>query len=497
MGRTLFFSLIGTFVGLALPLAALAEPPASEAPAEAPPAAESQPAPEEPAPAEPPKADETPKTDEAPPAEPQPEPGPAPDQSEEKPAEPSPDVPKSDVPKSDAPKSDEEKQDKPKAEGDKPESKADKSKGEEQESGKPEQSQKEKSKEESAKGETEKKGDSNDEQKPAEPQPRRVEWDDKVSAVIEKPSPQSLDDLRIIQKQLQRVVEAATPATVSVRVGNAFGSGVIVSADGLVLTAGHVVGQPNTDVTFIFPDGKTAKGKTLGMNQQIDSGMMKITDPGPWPFVPVAKSGDIKGGQWVVAIGQPGGFDGERTPPVRLGRVLFANGDVINTDCTLVGGDSGGPLFNMQGEVVGIHSRIGRRITNNFHVPISTYHETWDRLAAAESWGNRLGGSEPVRTWPMLGIAGKRGAERCEVTQVYPDRPAAVAGLKVGDVITSFAGKPVNSFEELGKLLADQKPLSQVEVELKRGDETLKLNVRLGITNRRIPGSYNDQTKPS
>jgi serine protease Do len=327
-----------------------------------------------------------------------------------------------------------------------------------------------------------------------EPQPRRVEWDDEVAKVLAKPSPENVEDLKVIQRQLQRVVAAATPATVSVRVGNAFGSAVIVSPDGLALTAGHVVGQPNADVTFIFPDGKTAKGKTLGMNQQIDSGMMKITDPGPWPFVEVAKAGEIEGGQWVVAIGQPGGFDGERTPPVRLGRVLFANGEVINTDCTLVGGDSGGPLFNMKGQVVGIHSRIGRRITNNFHVPISTYHQTWDRLAAAESWGSRLGGAEPVRSWPMLGIAGKRGSDRCELTQVHPSRPAAIAGLKVGDVITSFAGKPVTSIEQLGKLVAEQKPLATVDVEVKRGDEELKLKVRLGMTNRRIPGSYGENS---
>lgn len=340
----------------------------------------------------------------------------------------------------------------------------------------------------------EKNADKSETKEPAKPEPRRVEWDDEVAKVFAKPAPENLNDLKIIQRQTQRVVQAATPATVAVRVGNAFGSAVIVSPDGLVLTAGHVVGQPNADVTFIFPDGKTAKGKTLGMNQQIDSGMMKITDPGPWPYVEIAKAGEIEGGQWVVAIGQPGGFDGERTPPVRLGRVLFANADVINTDCTLVGGDSGGPLFNMKGQVVGIHSRIGRRITNNYHVPISTYHQTWDRLAAAESWGSRLGGSEPVRSWPFLGIAGKRGADRCELTQVYPSRPAAIAGLKVGDVITRFDGKPVTSFEELGRLIAEQKPLSTVEVELKRGDEDLKLKVRLGITNRRIPGSFGENS---
>ncbi len=223
----------------------------------------------------------------------------------------------------------------------------------------------------------------------SQPERPQVAWDEKIAEVLGKRYPQNLEDLKLIQTQTKRVIDYAMPAVVAVQVGGAFGTAVIVSPDGFALTAGHVVGRPGQPVTFIFADGKTARGKTLGMYREIDSGMMQITDPGPWPYVDMAKSEGLETGEWVVAIGQPGGFDRDRTPPVRLGRVLFANQDVISTDCTLVGGDSGGPLFNMHGQVVGIHSRIGRRITDNFHVPISTYHTTWDRLAAGELWALR------------------------------------------------------------------------------------------------------------
>src|ERR1700758_5501580 len=111
----------------------------------------------------------------------------------------------------------------------------------------------------------------------------------------------------------------------------------------------------------------------------------------------MGKSTSLTKGQWVVSIGHPGGFRPNRTPVVRLGRVLEANANLIQTDCTLVGGDSGGPLFDMDGKVIGIHSRIGPAITANLHVPVNTYRDTWDDLANGET----LGG--PVR--PRTGQA--------------------------------------------------------------------------------------------
>src|SRR4051812_13602011 len=98
-------------------------------------------------------------------------------------------------------------------------------------------------------------------------------------------SPATVAQLRAMQTRVHQVVKKVTPATVGILIGAASGSGVIVSPDGFVLTAGHVSGDANKDCTLIMPDGKRVKGKTLGANKQIDSGMIKIAEPGPWPYV--------------------------------------------------------------------------------------------------------------------------------------------------------------------------------------------------------------------
>jgi S1-C subfamily serine protease len=222
----------------------------------------------------------------------------------------------------------------------------------------------------------------------------------KLPPVLEKPgAAETVDDLKAIEAHVQLLLERITPAVVGLRVGPGQGSGVIISKDGYVLTAGHVSGKPNQNATIILPNGKTLKGKTLGQNTGIDSGLIKITDEGEYPFLDMGKSSALKVGQWVVAIGHPGGFRPNRTPVVRVGRILMNHPLVLRTDCTLVGGDSGGPLFDMTGKVVGIHSRIGgQAITENMHVPVDTFQQTWDRLAKAESWGGPLGAQALVAT---------------------------------------------------------------------------------------------------
>jgi serine protease Do len=209
--------------------------------------------------------------------------------------------------------------------------------------------------------------------------------------VFSRPQPESIDDLKAIEKQVETILPKITPAVVGVSFGAKQGSGVIVSKDGKVLTAGHVSGAPGGQAQVIFPDGKRVKAKALGQNKGIDSGMLQITEPGEYPYVDLGKSSGLKWGQWVLALGHPGGFKANRTPVVRVGRVLFASDYFIRTDCTLVGGDSGGPLFDMNGRVIGIHSRIGGTISENMHVPVDTFRQTWERLAKGESWGVNLG----------------------------------------------------------------------------------------------------------
>jgi serine protease Do len=155
---------------------------------------------------------------------------------------------------------------------------------------------------------------------------------------------------------------------------------VIISGDGLVLTAGHVCGAPGRKVRFTFPSGKTAQGKTLGADMDADTGLMRITDTGPWPHVPIGDLDQADLGDWVLALGHPGGFDLKRSLVVRLGRIIRVTSEALQTDCTISPGDSGGPLFDMHGRVIGIHSYIRGSVTENYHVPVTDYLETWPRL---------------------------------------------------------------------------------------------------------------------
>jgi len=296
----------------------------------------------------------------------------------------------------------------------------------------------------------------------------------KLPAALEKPAPENIEDLKAIQQQVKKVLEKVIPCTVGVRIGGAQGSGVIVSKDGYVLTAGHVSGPPNRDVVLVLHDGKTVKGKTLGLNRGIDSGMIKISEEREWPFIDMGKSAELKPGQWVVSCGHPGGYKSGRPPVVRLGRVLNNGKTSITSDCTLVGGDSGGPLFDMQGRVVGIHSRIGMTITSNVHVPVDTYRDTWEQLVKGEELG------VPNPNAPYLGVTGDPDAKNCTLSDVREGSPAEKAGLKANDIITMFDGQKIEKFDDLGPLIRKKKAGDEVTVDVLRGEEKLTLKVTLG-----------------
>jgi serine protease Do len=243
-------------------------------------------------------------------------------------------------------------------------------------------------------------------------------------------APKDVAGFQALESQIKAVVAKALPSMVGIHISGSSGSGVIVSEDGLVMTAGHVVGKPGQDVTFFFSDGKTAKGKTLGMYASADAGMMKITDPGKWPFVEKGQSAALKPGTWCVAIGHPLGYQPGRPPVVRLGRVLHAGDGVIQTDCPLVGGDSGGPLLSLEGKVIGINSRIGGPTDVNLHVPVDIFNANWDRLLKGEAWHAVLPGREgPDVKTPFRQVVA--AASQCAV-RVKCDGQDAALGTIVG-----------------------------------------------------------------
>ena len=290
-----------------------------------------------------------------------------------------------------------------------------------------------------------------------------------------------VDELLARQKKVQRVVSKVMPAVVGIARGNGAGSGVIVSKDGYVLTAAHVIGQPDQQITIIMNDGRRVKAKSLGMNRGRDAGLVKIVEEGTWPHVEMGKSSEIEIGQWCVAMGHPGGFQRGRTPPVRIGKVLRKSRSFFGliTDATLVGGDSGGPLFDLDGRVIGIHSSIGGSVAENRHVPVDAYHQDWDRMVKGDAWG-RLGQTPVNANGGFLGIGLEDADGGVGVSEVRADTAAAKAGIQVGDIVMKFDGKDVGAPIELMQLVGDKKPGDKVRMEIRRGEETLKLEVELG-----------------
>jgi len=303
----------------------------------------------------------------------------------------------------------------------------------------------------------------------------------KLPAVFNKKAPESARDLEELQEHVKKVIKKVTPAVVGIRIGNAAGSGVIIDAEGHVLTAGHVSGKPGQKCKVILPDGTMLDARSLGQNTGIDSGMIKITSKGKHPYVDMGDSAKVKPSEWVLSIGHPGGFKRGRTPVVRLGRVSAVTSRLIRTDCTLVGGDSGGPLFDMQGRVIGIHSRIGFLITENVHVPVNTYRETWDRLAKGESWRDGLFGMFGRRATPppYLGVRFARETSDLKIIQVHKDTPADKAGIKGGDIILSVDGTTLKDRAGLLAIMEKKKVGDEVVIAVQRDEEEIRVKLKL------------------
>jgi len=311
---------------------------------------------------------------------------------------------------------------------------------------------------------------------PAKPVPGKPK---SLSSAISRVGSLLTGDLKSIERQVTNLVGRVSAAVVSVRIGDAMGSAVVISENGLVLCAAHVCGEPDLDVKFLFPDGRTAQGKTLGANHGIDSGLMKITDPGPWPHVEVGELTNARLGNWVLALGHPGGFDPRRPVVARLGRIIRLEPGFLQTDCTLISGDSGGPLFDMQGRVIGIHSRISTSTDANFHVPITTYFATWDRLANGENWGPR------PPTGNYVGALGFSETNGYRLIRIEEDSPAAKAGLQVGDLITKVDRFVITDGDRYVQGLAAMKPGKESIFHIKRGKEELTVQVTATGNGRR------------
>ena len=293
----------------------------------------------------------------------------------------------------------------------------------------------------------------------------------------------SIEELKERERKVKKVVSELMPTVVAV-VGNdqpATGSGVIINEDGLIMTAGHVTEAAGKELTIIFPDGRSVKGESLGANRTRDAGLARITEEGKWPFAKIGDSKKAKLGEWLIAMGHPGGYDLNRSPPIRLGRLISSGSmGMLRTDCTLVGGDSGGPLFNLEGEVIGIHSSIGGSLAENRHVPSSVFKAGWDRMLAGEIWGSlgmMAAGVNPDR--PMLGVRMNDSNGQVTVDKVFPNSPAKRAGIEDGDVILKIDGIAAEQMSDVVDQVSSSSAGDILEVQIMRDDKDQSFKVKL------------------
>lgn len=206
------------------------------------------------------------------------------------------------------------------------------------------------------------------------PVPRSMAQSFSDSTGILNTTPQSVEDLQRIERRLQEVLPKVLPALVCIEVNNGSGSGILVSEKGLVFSAAHVVSKEGTVLKIILPDGTRLAGKTTAEDSRTDAGIAEIATRLNKDLPRVEKADTLpRIGDWVFALGHGGGLDRKRGPMVRLGRVVSLKNDAVQTDCKLIRGDSGGPLFNLNGELIGIHSRVGSGLEDNLHVPMKEF----------------------------------------------------------------------------------------------------------------------------
>ncbi len=262
------------------------------------------------------------------------------------------------------------------------------------------------------------------------------------------------------------------------------GSGFIISSDGNIITNNHVIADAD-EVTVKLSDGRSFDGKVIGKDDRTDIALVKIDTKG-LPTVPLGSSKDLRVGDWVVAIGNPFGLDHTVTAGIvsAKGRVIGAGpyDDFIQTDASINPGNSGGPLFNLDGEVVGMNtavSSVGQGI--GFAVPIDMVKDIVDALQSDGKVNRGWIGVGLTNLDPDLKRRLQLDIDKGVVLQqVYPKTPAADAGLRAGDVLTSIDGQPVTESDALVRAIGGHRPGETVKLGLFREGKAKDISVKLG-----------------
>ncbi len=270
------------------------------------------------------------------------------------------------------------------------------------------------------------------------------------------------------------------------------GSGVIVSADGYILTNNHVV-EGADEIEVILNDARRTKAKVIGTDPDTDLAVLKISLD-RLPVITLGNAETLQVGDQVLAIGNPFGVGQTVTGGIvsalgrnQLGINTFEN--FIQTDAAINPGNSGGALVDVNGHLMGIntaiYSRSGGSMGIGFAIPVSTARQVMEGLVKEGVVTRGWIGVEPSELSPELAETfGVKARQGVIITGVLQNGPAAQAGIRPGDVITDVAGKPVTSVSGLLASVAALKPGSPAAFSVQRGSEKLSLNVTPGVRPR-------------
>lgn len=267
----------------------------------------------------------------------------------------------------------------------------------------------------------------------------------------------------------------------------AAGSGFIISADGYIVTNNHVVDNADK-VTVVFDNGDEATAKVVGTDEKTDLAVVKIEGKSDLPFVKLADV-EPRVGEWVVAVGNPFGLGGTVTAGIvsARGRDIQGSsyGDFLQIDAAVNTGNSGGPAFNLTGEVIGVNTAIfspnGGNVGIAFAIPASVVKQVTSQLidSGTVTRGFLGVGIQDVGKdiAESVGLASAKGAL---VTEPTKDSPADKAGIRSGDVITKVDGKEINNALDLSRTIAGKNPGTEVDVTVWRDGKEESLKVTLG-----------------
>ena len=274
------------------------------------------------------------------------------------------------------------------------------------------------------------------------------------------------------------------------------GSGFIIDASGIILTNAHVVNHADT-VTVTIKDGRTFSGTVTGVDEVSDLAVVKLDGVRePLPVAPLGDSDQVQVGDWAIAVGNPVGLDNTVTLGIisTLHRTSAEVGmpgkrlEFIQTDAAINPGNSGGPLLSDRGEVIGINTAIRADAMGiGFAIPINKANSLKDRLVKGETILHPYVGVQMMTLTPKLAQENNRDPNSPTllpeikgvlVVQVFPNTPAAAAGIRSGDVITTVDGQPVTDASQLQTIVENSEVGQQLQLMVQRGERIQRIAVR-------------------